>query len=164
MEQIIVNTHLDGFVLIDEISAIDEKNIKGTKHFSGFPASLAIESLAQLGALHVRFITGLEKHCFLLKINDYKTLEIQELNGPYQLEGSLLGKSKQAFSYSLKATKEGKISLEGRFTFAAIEYDERFKKELLKRHYKKILSCLKNDLKDNYHSNDRRISTEIRSQ
>ncbi len=163
MEQITVNTHMDGFVLIDKISAIDEKNIKGTKLFSGFPAPLAIESLAQLGALHVRFITGFNKHCFLLKINNCKMPETPELNGPYQLEGSLLGKSKQAFSYSLRATKDGKTPLEGRFTFAAIDYDERFKKELLERHHK-ILSCLISDLKGNCHSNARRVSIEPRPQ
>jgi hypothetical protein len=35
--------------------------------------------------------------------------------------------------------------MEGRFLFAAVEYGERFRKDVLEKHYRKVFACLQGD-------------------
>lgn len=152
---------MDDFVLIDDISDIGSQHISGSKHFFRAPSHLGIESLAQLGAYHVRYLTSFERHAFLLKINHCKASEQCALDGICLLQGTLTNKSNVAFAYNLLAEKEHTILIEGEFLFGTIEYNAALKKEVLQNHYRKIFSCLRNDIKTGYCSNSRPVCTEI---
>lgn len=141
MDKITINTGLFSFVLVDEITDIDTETIKGAKHFSNAPIYLGIESLAQLGALHIRFLTDFERHAFLLKINHFNMPEKPVLNRRYLLEGRRIHHSGQAFSYLLQARKGSSIRFYGEFLFATVGYDSSFNKEILQNHYKKVFLC-----------------------
>ena len=156
-----INTGLDRFILIDKISEAGTGKISGTKNFSDAPIYLGIESLAQLGAYHVRFLTDFESHAFLSKITNCLIPAQQVLNGEYSLCGTLLGRSASAFSYFLEAKKAGKTRIKGKFLFATVSYDRNFRREILQNHYRTIFSCLKNDLKADCLSSIRPGCTEI---
>ncbi len=151
-----VNTGLSDFVLIDRITGVEAENIDGIRNFAEAPIYLGIESLAQLGAYHVRFLTCFEKHAFLLKINRCRVSAGQFLNGRYLLHGSLISKSESAFAYNLQAEREDNVTLAkrgfsdetqivGEFLYATVDYNHIFKKEILQNHYRKVFSCLRND-------------------
>ena len=147
MQEIIVNTGLDSFQLIDGIAEAEARSINGIKIFTDAPVFLGLESLAQLGAFHVRFLTGFERHAFLLKITRFLIPSQAALNGKYHLHGRLVSWSASAFSHVLQAKKGNKVQIEGEFLFATVDYDHNFKKEILQDHYCKVFSCLQNDSK-----------------
>ncbi|MBE9547755.1 MAG: hypothetical protein IMF10_09745 [Proteobacteria bacterium] len=134
-------------MLIDRITEAAAGNISGIKDFADAPVYLGIESLAQLGAYHVRFLTRFERHAFLLKITRCKMPEEEVLNGRYFLYGTLIHKSESAFAYKLQAKKENETCIEGEFLYATVDYSSAFKKEILQDHYRKVFSCLQNDIK-----------------
>ncbi|MFO7559131.1 MAG: hypothetical protein R6X10_09905 [Desulfobacterales bacterium] len=144
METLTIHTGLDRFLLLDSISGIGQNSIEGTLFLSGDHRYLGIESLAQLGAMHLRFITGFSCHAFLLSI---RTCSIQDKfvpNSNLLLSGKLLSRSISGFLYALDAVSEGKTLIAGEFLFATIPYDQKFKKRRLENHYRKVFSCLKN--------------------
>jgi len=170
--KIVVNTGLPGFILIDGVTGVEAENIDGTRVFAGAPTYMGIESLAQLGAYHVRFLTRFEKHAFLLKINRCMVSAGQFGNGRYLLHGSLISKSESAFAYNLQARRgdnvpsaKGGLSDEtqiaGEFLYATVNYDHIFKKEILRNHYRKVFSCLRNDVRTDCSSRGRPACTEI---
>ncbi len=142
-----INTGLDGFILMDEIVKTEKQAICGFKTFSNSPLFLGIESLAQLGAFHVRYITCFNRHAFLLKINQCQMSAHEELDGKYELFGTLESRSASAFSYTLQAEKDDIIEIKGEFLFATVDYDLSFRKEILQKHYQDVFSCLQNDSK-----------------
>jgi len=142
-----INTGLNGFILVDSIIQVEEQHISGLKTFANAPASLGLESLAQLGAFHVRYIMEFRRHAFLLKIGRCLMPARAELDGTYTLSGTLVNKSASAFSYTLQAKKGGRVWIEGEFLFATVDYDKIFKKEILQEHYWNVFSCLRNDSK-----------------
>ena len=147
ISRIVINTGLDSFVLIDKITEAAAGNIRGIKNFVAAPIYLGLESLAQLGAYHVRFLTRFERHAFLLKITNC-TMPAQEvIDGRYLLYGTLTGQSESAFTYKLQAKKENKTHVEGEFLYATVDYNSTFKREILQNHYRKVFSCLQNDIK-----------------
>jgi hypothetical protein len=148
MKNISVNTGLNAFMLIDRIIQVGEQGISGIKTFSNAPAYLGLESLAQLGAFHVRYVTEFQRHAFLLKIERCAVHEQVGLDGTYKLSGNLLSRSASAFSYILQAEEGGGVRIEGRFLFATVAYDQTFKKKTLQEHYQKVFSCLQSDLKE----------------
>jgi hypothetical protein len=143
--EITINTGLDRFVLVDKIHMLDETHIRGTRTFTNAPVYLGIESLAQLGAFHVRYLIGFRRHAFLLKIATCLTPPHAELDGTYDLSGTLVSNSASAFSYVLRAVLNGNIQMEGEFLFATTDYGRGFKKETLQEHYRNLFLCLKND-------------------
>ncbi len=142
MERIIIKTDLNNFILIDGITEVNAANIKGVKHFSNAPIYSGIESLAQLGACHVRFLASFERHAFLLKIICCKAHMQQILNGSCLLCGTLISRSKSASVYKLYAKKGDKVWIEGKFLYATVDYNSSFKREILQKHYRKVFSCL----------------------
>ncbi|CAN2039116.1 conserved hypothetical protein [Candidatus Magnetomoraceae bacterium gMMP-15] len=146
MERIIINTGLNDFRLVDSIIKFDNESIKGVKSFSNVPVYEGIESLAQLGALHVRFINSFKKHAFLVKIKYCSMPKKQILNGRFQIKAKLISRSRHAFSYVVEAKKENLLQFKGEFLFATINYDNKFKKEILKNHYKEVFSSCTRDV------------------
>jgi hypothetical protein len=142
LERIVLNSGLDGFVLIDAITAVDPEGIAGIKRFVQAPSYLAIEALAQLGALHVRFITAFDRHAFLLNIKRCSLTPQQALSGCYRLCGKLTSRGGSAYCYRLEAVTGDEIRIAGEFLFATVAYDASFEKDILQKHYRKVFSCL----------------------
>jgi hypothetical protein len=145
MGRIILNSGLNDFLLIDTITHADSKEITGFKMYKEDPPYLGVESLAQLGAFHVRFVTDFAKHAFLLGIKRCTTSSWSSLKGPCLLSGTLTGFSSSAFSYGLGAEMDGETRIQGEFLFAAVEYSDILRKEILQSYYKKAFVCLKRD-------------------
>ncbi|RLC30965.1 MAG: hypothetical protein DRH37_04130 [Deltaproteobacteria bacterium] len=148
MHRMTINTCLDGFLLLDRITRADSCSIRGIRAFSNAPAYLGLESLAQLGAFHVRYLTRFERHAFLLKIISCGMPTQDVLNGTHTLSGELISRSRAGFCYRLHAEREKIVHMTGRFLFASMDYDHRFRKERLKSHYQIMFSCLRNDSKE----------------
>ena len=148
MQKITVNTGRDSFILLDRIIQAETQLIRGIKTFKNETAYLGIESLAQLGAFHVRYITDFKRHAFLLKINQCLMPSQTVLHGIYHLSGVLVSWSDSAFSYELQARKEGRVQIEGAFLFATVDYDRHFKQEIIQQHYRDVFSCLQNVTKE----------------
>ena len=148
MERIILNSGLPGIVLIDAVTDADSAAIAGRKLFRHAPLYHGIESLAQLGAYHVRFITDFEKHAFLLGVKHCALPSRKELHSTFRIFGNLLGKGSSSYSYRLRAVGDDATEIAGEFLFAAVDYDETdFKRDILREHYRKVFSCLKNSSK-----------------
>ena len=148
MERIVINSGLNGFILLDEIMETNAESMTAHKRFVDVPVWLGMESLAQLGALHVRFLTGFERHAFLLAVKSCKMISKDLLNGEFHLHARLKAHSLSAFSYELRAVERGPgredlLRMEGELLFATVEYDTVFKGEILQAHYRKVFSCLK---------------------
>ncbi len=140
-----INTGLDGFVLLDRISEAGDEIIAGERRYYNDPVYLGIESLAQLGAFHVRFINDFEIHAFLLKINHCHVIGSKILHGEYLIDGRLINRSKSSYSYFLRAKKEDQIQIEGEFLFSTLKYNDNFNKKILEKHYRRVFSCLRKE-------------------
>jgi hypothetical protein len=147
-DRIIIHSHLQGFMLLDAITHVGPEHIAGMKRFDSAPFYLALESLAQLGAYHVRYLTDFSRHAFLLKISRCAIPQHPHLSGDYLFHGDLLNKSSSSFSYVIRANGNSP-QIEGSFLFAAIDYDRNFRKDTLQNHYRKVFACLrKNSVKN----------------
>ncbi len=144
MEKMIINTGLLHFFLVDGVTRVDEKHIQGFTSPSGRQSFLWVESMAQLGALHVRYITDFNCLAFLLGISNLQMTEAFQEDERYNMTGALNSRSADSFSYTLTAEISGSQSISGTFLFATIPYDDLFRKDSLQHHYKKIFSCLRN--------------------
>ncbi|HOV85586.1 MAG TPA: hypothetical protein PLM79_04440 [Syntrophobacteraceae bacterium] len=144
---LVIRSMQTGFLLLDRILEVGAGKIVGEKTFHGGPAYLGIEALAQLGAYHVRFLNDFRKHAFLLKIQSCTIPTGSTLRGPYRLFGELRAGSAHSYAHHLEARREDGIVWGGEFLFSTVEYDDRFKKDLLQTHYGKIFSCLRSAMK-----------------
>jgi hypothetical protein len=142
-----IRSGLSGFCLIDRISRAGKDEIRGCCTLPGGTLFTLIEALAQLGALHVRYLTGFTRHAFLLKIGRCTLPGEAPAAGACLLSGRQTAQSGTTFAYHLEAGREGRLLMEGEFLFTTIDYDERFSGEALSRHYGRLFSCLSNDSK-----------------
>ncbi|MBP8646496.1 MAG: hypothetical protein KBH99_10315 [Syntrophobacteraceae bacterium] len=144
---LVIHSLQTGFLLLDRILEVDTNLIVGEKTFRGDPAYLGIEALAQLGAYHVRFLNDFGKHAFLLKIQSCTLPEDSAIEGSYRLYGEIQAVSASSYCHRLEARREETVGWGGVFLFSSIDYDDRFKKDLLQTHYRKTFSCLRSDTK-----------------
>lgn len=142
MERIDINTQMDGFHLLTSVTDLDPGMIGGTAAFVDQPAFVAMESLAQLGALHVRWLCDFSKHAFLLKVERFSLPGERRISGLLALSGRLLVRSQAAFSYDLTVSGIWENPLMGRFLFSVKEYDDTFEKEVLATRYREVFQCL----------------------
>jgi hypothetical protein len=144
---IVINSGLKGFILLDRVLEVSSSRIVGAKSFTGMPAYLTLESLAQLGAFHIRYVTGFSRHVFLIKIVSCSLPLRTAMEGEYVLSGNLAGRSDSSFRCFLEAEKDKETAAEAELLYAAVDYDYNFKKGILHDHYEKVFSCLQRDLK-----------------
>ena len=140
----IINSGLPDFLLLDAITRTGERTIAGVRKFSAALPWLGIEALAQLGAFHVRQLTGFQKHAFLLKINRFQLPQSETLQGCYLLHGRLVSHSSTAFVYEVQAIKREALEFSGNFLYATVNYDDAFAESRLHNHYLRIFRCLQN--------------------
>jgi hypothetical protein len=146
-ENIVINTGLAGFIMLDRILEVSASSIVGTRHFTGVPDYLPLESLAQLGAFHIRYISGFSRHVFLIKIVSCSIPLKIAMKGEYVLSGNLLGRTDSSFRSFMKAERDKETTAEAELLYAAVDYDHNFKRGILRDHYTKVFSCLQRDLK-----------------
>ncbi len=139
-----IRTGLKRFLLVDRLLRVDAGAIEGIRAFSNAPVFLGLEAMAQLGALHVRYLCAFERHAFLLKVNRCVLPRTDVLNGSLLIHGNLTGRSESAFTCALSAEQNGRRLLEAECIFAVVPYDRAFREEILKYHYQEVFSCLKN--------------------
>ncbi len=142
---IVINTGLSGFVALDRVLEVNTSRIVGTRVFSDTPAYLCLESLAQVGAFHVRYMTDYSRHVFLIKIVSCSIL-LKTTKGEHVLSGRLLGRADSSFCSFVKAERGKETVAEAELLYAAVDYDGNFKEDVLRNHYKKVFSCLQRDL------------------
>jgi hypothetical protein len=143
-QDIKINSGRPDFLLLDAITEVGGKTIAGSREFSAALPWLGIEALAQLGAFHVRQLTGFQKHAFLLKINRFLLPQSEALQGQYLLQGTLVSRSSTAFVYELQAIKGKMLEFSGNFLYAVVDYDDTFAESKLQNHYLRIFRCLQN--------------------
>jgi len=146
-QDVVIRSGRKDFVLLERFVEIGSSHVVGYASFQQALLYEGIEALAQLGAYHVRYLTDFSRHAFLLKIADCP-LPFGSLNGRYRLDGNLTGRAASSFSYDLSIDKaeENRCAMKGRFLFAAVDYDERFRKDVLEKHYRKVFKCLQGDI------------------
>jgi hypothetical protein len=142
--RITIHSNLSGFTLIDIIIDVGPSHIAAIKHFDNASFYLGLESLAQLGAYHVRYLTDFSRHAFLLKISRCTIPQPPRLSGEFNLHGALVSKSQSAFSYTIQAHGKS-VQIEGTFLFATADYDRNLQKDVLQNHYRKVFACLRRD-------------------
>lgn len=144
MKRILINSGLNGFILLDEIKDVKQESILAVKTFHNDPLYLGIEALAQLGAYHMRFRNDFARHAFLLKINFFQVIGDEILDGKYFLEGILGNQSSATYSYDLTAREKNGFQIKGNFLFAMREYDQEFSRGQLEGRYRRQFSALTN--------------------
>lgn len=143
-DRLTINTGMDGFILLKGIRSVSLEQINGWTSFCNSKAFETMEALAQLGAMHARYLCDFDRHAFLLKINHFGGLNKINFTGDSDLHGTLLVRTQSAFTYKLTAVSGEESICSGEFSFAVLDYDQRFKKGVLKAHYRKVFSCLSN--------------------
>ncbi len=146
MERITIHTGMERFVLAGKLTEVGETQIASVQHFSNALQYVGLEALAQLGALHIRYLIDFSRHVFLLKIKECQLPPNDILDGEYHLSGKFQSRSERACFYQLTAKGEDDDhSFGGIFLFGITEYDQRFERTVLQRHYQTIFSCLSNE-------------------
>jgi len=145
--EIDINTGLNGFVMLDSVVEVSASHIVGVQTFSDDYVFLCLESLAQLGAYHIRYLIDFSRHIFLIKIDHMSLPPGNVMEGKYLLRGNLLYKSESSFLCRLKAEIDNKTIMEGNLLFAAVDYDHNFRSDDLRHHYTRVFSCLRKDIK-----------------
>jgi hypothetical protein len=145
-----VHTGLDRFLMIDRIKEVSTSHILAEKKILKTEDRIftGIETLAQTGALHVRYLLDFSKHAFLLSIKSYGG-PVQLPSGLYTVSGLCKNRSRDAFEYILTAENIDGSTFKGQFLFAVSDYGREFKQTHLEDHYRNIFSCLTKDIEKN---------------
>jgi hypothetical protein len=143
--QVTITSGRNGFVLLDRIGTVDEKSIDGAVFLPArAPYFCIIEAMAQLGAMHARYMHSFDLHVFLLKINwlNFFSKDVEE--GWYSLRAMLQGTSDKASSYQVQVSAPSERSFaQGQLCFAFQDYNHVFQEKQLKKHYKDLFACLR---------------------
>lgn len=144
MERTVINTGLDSFIMPDSILLANDTTLVTEKTLGAGDICefILIETLAQTGALHVRYLSDFNKHAFLLKINGFSMNVSVQKYREFRFTCVLQSFSKTACAYKLGAEAAGTQVCEGDFLFATVPYDNRFDKDILENHYRKVFTCL----------------------
>ncbi len=144
MERLIIKSNLERFILLDSVDFLNKDKISGTKYFTeNIPLFCMTESMAQLGAMHLRYLLDFQHHVFFAKAKHLKFHTKNIIKGNYHFELKPEGHSDRAFAFYLTSrTPDGILAAEGVFLFSKLSYDSNFQRKRLKNHYERILSCL----------------------
>ena len=143
MESIDISSGLAHFRLIDRFTKISVEGMRATVMFDRYPPYAGLEALAQVAALHARYVLQFERHAFLLKIRDWRMPVSETLDGTFDVEATLGGQSSHAFMYDAIARGPNGTAFSSQLLIGTKAYDERFSKERLKKHYQTLLATLK---------------------
>lgn len=139
-----ITSGLAGFCLVQRISEVSDRRIRGETTFNKAPLYAGLEAMAQLGALDVRRRIDFGGHAFLLKIIRCRWPSARDLDGCFALQAIPGSQSLRAFVYRTRALGPGDLELEAELMFGTVDYDHQFQEEHLQSHYRKLFACLQN--------------------
>lgn len=139
-----IHSGLNEFVLLDTLTLSSETESEGRGGAHPEKEYLILEALAQLCSHSQRWRLNFSLHTFLLQVKNWRCLPIcQTLNLKY----TALLKGEAARSWLFQVAAFDEIGCEiagGEILIGATEYSEEFQEDLLKKHYKEVISCLMN--------------------
>ncbi|MEI7590866.1 MAG: hypothetical protein WCJ49_06110 [Deltaproteobacteria bacterium] len=145
MRRIVVDTKKDSFLILQSITNLTPTNIVGKCTLKDMSYFLALESCAQLGAFHIRYLEQFNRHAFLLKIKSFSVVMPQAVNQELVIVGDMTARSNDVFSYTITIKCESISTIAtGFFLFAVKEYDNELEKVNFRKYYEKAFSCLIN--------------------
>lgn len=148
MEKLIINTGQETFLMLERLTIVNARHISGVSLPLEPRDYLLIESMAQLGSMHVRYCCGFECHSFLSGIGDFQSGNPWNQAERFTITGDMKSRSTTGFLYSITAESGSGHHASGKFLFATIPYDMNFQKSNLKSHYEKVFSCLRNGMQE----------------
>jgi hypothetical protein len=132
-----------GFQLIRRVTDVSDRRIQADAAFAQWPVYTGLEAMAQLAALHVRYSLDFERHAFLLKVERCDLPTLETLAGDFSLTAERTSQSSQSFIYGVIAQGPGDLTMQAQLLVGTLDYDERFKKDRLKRYYRKLFEALR---------------------
>ena len=129
--------------MLDKCISCSEHSLSVEKKFADAPAYLALEVMAQAGALHFRKCMDFSRHAFLLSVQECPLPEQERISGTVivKVTQTAMTDSTAAYDISLEG---GNFSLKGTFLFGSAAFGAQFSKESLTTHYKELFRCLQN--------------------
>lgn len=149
MDDVIIHGGRADFRLIDRIRNVTPHGLDGEKKLVSEPAWCVLEAMAQLAALHVRYLKDFSCHAFLMKVTRMRLPAGQRLDGKMSLEARLRHQSDRTFSYRVVAGIGSAAPLGGDILISTVDYDDSFKQAHLETHYRKLFACLLNATREN---------------
>ena len=143
MATLTIHSQMDGFLLVDAILDVDAQGMSGHTNFQCAPSFAALEAMAQLAALHVRYRIDFKRHAFLLKVIHVNGLMHNNLDGQLHLEARIESHSRDAWQYQVTALMEGINGMDGRLIIGVRDYYEYFQDHRLRCHYQKRFAALR---------------------
>lgn len=144
MDDLTLHSGLADFRLIDRINKVTPHGLSGEKKLVSTPAWCALEAMAQLAALHVRYLKDFSCHAFLMKVTRMRLPADQRLDGIMSLEACLGHQSDRTAAYRVQARIAEADPLGGEILISTRDYDDTFKHAQLETHYRKLFACLLN--------------------
>ena len=99
MAKLKIASGLNGFNLLERITAVRPDQLAAERAFCATPAWQALEALAQAGGLHARWLHGFACECHVMKIANFDSAA--ELSGGYLITASLNHRSRDALAYAV---------------------------------------------------------------
>ena len=137
-----IRARLKHFRLIASLDQVGAESIAGFACFEHVPPFAGLEALAQLAALHARYLLDFRRHAFLLKVVDFRGLPGRVLEGRFLVRARLASHSRDAFRYLVAAEATAKERLAGELLIGVRDYDARFEEKILYAHFRKMFADL----------------------
>lgn len=144
MARLTIDSHMPCFQLIRRVTEVSGRRIKADAAFAQWPVYTGLEAMAQLAALHVRCSLDFERHAFLLKVDRCILPMLETLVGDFSLTAERVSQSSQSFTYGVIAQGPDGLTIRAQLLIGTLDYDERFNKDRLKQHYRKLFEALRN--------------------
>lgn len=133
---------MEHFRLVSRIIRVLPESIFAEADFNKSPLYTGLEAMAQLSAMHVRQALEFERHAFLLKVNQWVMPVMHVLDGCYSIQADLRSQSSNAFAYEVETYGPNDIQLRCELLIGTKDYDNHFRKDVLKVHYQKVFKDL----------------------
>lgn len=143
METLKITSRMPCFRVVSKVLEISPDGIEARALFDGDPPYTGLEAMAQTAALHVRHSLRFDRHAFLLSVHHCQLPEIVALAGPFRIKAEMRGRSSEAFVYKVTANGPQGVHFDAELLIGTRDYDDRFKKEILFAHYRKMWDRLR---------------------
>jgi len=134
----IINTGLSSYLLIDKIESVTNNSITSTVELINVDAWMLLESFAQTATYHQRYLSGFERHHFLLKVKWFNGLD-NRCQGFYRINALLKSQTELSAIYEV-ATADGTHDFQAELiitTSGLIEVEDQ-------NFYRSNFQCLRN--------------------
>lgn len=134
---------VDKFIMLNRLTTCTPTTLIAETEFSDAPAYLALEAMAQAGALHFRYCMNFCKHAFLLTVQKAPLLNVQFFSGRATIVAHQNAITDSTAGYQSTFTIDNH-TFTGDFLFGSAPFGEQFSRESLTTHYKELFQWLQN--------------------